>query len=182
MGMSTLEREISKRREADVRELFSRLRFDDVPPLLSLHLKFSTRESHVFVGWRWRRVKEEKVMSRTFREGANLKLLGELSGLGRLNIFAHHRPTPFYRHSWVVGWSGRSRKLCENWQSDGKRRSIRNECAILLDQRSREENGMYADQAQMWRNDREISAFFISSVSHSSCIPRWISDAAKRET
>lgn len=151
-----------------MRELFSRLRFDDVP-LLSLHLKFSTRASYFIAGWRWRRV-EKEAMSRTFREGANLKLLGKLSGLGRLSVFAHHRLTTFYRHSWVVGWSGRSRKLCENWQSDGKRRSIRNECAILLSSISRERNGMYDDEEQMWRNGG-VSAFFISSVSQSVTCP-----------
>jgi len=44
------------------------------------------------------------------------------SELSRLSIFAHHRPATFYRHSPVVGRSGRSRKLCENWRSNGKRK------------------------------------------------------------
>jgi len=105
-----------------MRELFSRLVWRYATSSL-YHLKFSTRSSHVLKksGERWGR-------GWTCREGVNLKLLVS-SGLGRPSIFAHHRPAAFYRHSPVVGQSGR--KLCENWQSDGKR-STRNDCDFAL--------------------------------------------------
>lgn len=116
-------KKISREENAHMRKLFSRLVWRCATSSL-WHLKFSTRSSHILNksgGEGWRR-------GWTCREGANLKLLVS-SGLGQPSIFAHHRPTTFYRHSSVVGQSGR--KLCENWQSDGKR-GTRNDYAILL--------------------------------------------------
>jgi hypothetical protein len=72
------------------------------------------------------------------------------SELSRLSIFAHHRPATFYRHSPVVGRSGRSRKLCENWRSNGKRKEALRMAAGSYWPLS--ENGM--DEARM--KHREI--------------------------